>query len=108
MVHVDLNRLALDFIGESAFGYQFKTVLGGETDVTKAFSHLTTGVRFGSFALALPFYKYLPTKENRLMWKAAKITNEVVMKVLNGRASELAGAEYFPVRSYITLSILSY
>lgn len=81
MVHVDLNRLALDIIGESAFGYQFKSVLGVETEITKAFNHLTTGIRLGSFSMALPFYKYLPTKENRLKWNAIKITNEVVMKV---------------------------
>jgi len=85
MVHVDLNRLALDIIGESAFGYQFKSVLGVETEITKAFNHLTTGIRLGSFSMALPFYKYLPTKENRLKWNAIKITNEVVMKVIKGR-----------------------
>lgn len=81
MVHKDLNRLALDVIGESAFGYQFKSVLGGDTEITKAFSQITTGIRFGSLALALPFYKYLPTEENRRTWNATKITNEVVMKV---------------------------
>ena len=32
-MHMDLKRLALDIIGESAFGYQFKSVLGGDTEV---------------------------------------------------------------------------
>ena len=82
MVHVDLNRLALDVIGESAFGYQFKSVLGGETEITKAFSHLLTGVTFDRGPLAsLPFYKYLPTATNKLKRNATKITNDVVMKV---------------------------
>jgi len=81
MVLEDLSRLALDVIGESAFGYQFKSVLGGETEITKAFSHLTTGVQIGALSMALPFYNYLPTNENRRKWNATKITNEVVMKV---------------------------
>lgn len=82
MVHGDLNRLALDVIGESAFGYQFKSVLGGETEVTKAFSHLVTEVSFhDDFLTSLPFYKYLPTETNRLKRNATETTNDVVMKV---------------------------
>ena len=82
MVHVDLNRLALDVIGESAFGYQFKSVLGGEPEVSKAFGHLLTGMDFDSGPwMLLPFYKYLPTEGNRQKKRASKITNDVVMKV---------------------------
>ena len=82
MVHMDLNRLALDIIVESAIGYQFKSVLGGDTEVSKAFEHLLTGMSFDTGAwMLLPFYKYLPTETNRKKKSAAKITNDVVMKV---------------------------
>ena len=53
MVHEDVNRLALDVIGESAFSYQFKSVLEGDTEVARAFSHLTTSVRFGTLKARL-------------------------------------------------------
>ncbi len=78
MVHADLTRLAMDVIGQSAFGYQFKSVLGGDTEITNAFTQITTGVDAGR--MALPFYKYLPLEENRLKRNAAKITNNVVMQ----------------------------
>ncbi|KAL9961627.1 hypothetical protein ACROYT_G030609 [Oculina patagonica] len=78
MVHSDLTRLAMDVIGQSAFGYQFKSVLGGDTEITNAFTQITTGVDVGR--IALPFYKYLPLEENRLKRNAAKITNNVVMQ----------------------------
>lgn len=82
MVHSDLTRLAMDIIGQSALGYQFKSVLGGETEITKAFTQLTTGVDVGRIALlTLPFYKYLPLQENHVKRNAVKITNNVVMKV---------------------------
>ena len=82
MVHSDLTRLAMDVIGQSAFGYQFKSILEGETEITKAFTHLTTGVDpTRSSLLTLPFYDYLPFEENRLRRNAAQITNDVVMKV---------------------------
>lgn len=82
MVQSDLTRLALDIIGQSAFGYQFKSVRGGDTEITNAFTHMSTGLDVGRLSLlTLPFCKYLPLEENRLKKNAAKITNEVVMKV---------------------------
>ena len=44
MVHEDIKRLALDVIGESAFSFQFKSVLEGDTEIAKAFGRL--GVAF--------------------------------------------------------------
>ena len=55
MVHEDIKRLALDVIGESAFSFQFKSVLEGDTEIAKAFSRLTTSVRFGTISMGLPF-----------------------------------------------------
>ena len=82
MVHSDLTRLAMDIIGQSAFGYQFKSVLGGDTEITKAFNHITTGLDVGRTALVtMPFYKYLPLEENCVKRNAANITNNVVMNV---------------------------
>ena len=86
MVHADLTRLAMDIIGQSAFGYQFKSVLGGDTEITKAFTHITTGVDVvRGFLSTLSFYKYLPLEENRLKRNANKLTNEVVIKVCSFR-----------------------
>ena len=82
MVQSDLFRLTLDIIGHSAFGYQFKSMRGGDTDVTSAFNHMSTGADLGRLSLlTLPFFEYLPLKGNRLKSNATKITNEVVMKV---------------------------
>lgn len=82
MVQSDLFRLALDIIGQSAFGYQFKSARGGDTEVINAFNHMSTGADLGRlFFWTLPFFKHLPLKENRLKSNATKITNEVVMNV---------------------------
>jgi len=82
MVQSDLFRLTLDIIGQTAFGYQFKSVREGDTEVTNAFNHMTTGVDLSRLSLlTLPFFKYLPLKENRLKKNATEITNKVVMKV---------------------------
>ena len=82
MVHSDLSRVSLDIIGESAFGYKFNSTLEGETEITKAFTQITNGVDVSTaFLLAIPFYRYLPLEGNRLQRNAARITNEVVMKV---------------------------
>jgi len=86
MVQSDLFRLTLDIIGQTAFGYQFKSVREGDTEVTNAFNHMTTGVDLSRLSLlTLPFFKYLPLEENRLKKNATEITNEVVMKVIKER-----------------------
>lgn len=82
MVQADLIRLAMDIIGQSAFGYEFKSVQGGDSEISKAFTYLTTGVNAENvILLAMPFMKYLPTGTNRWRRNARRITNEVVMKV---------------------------
>ena len=43
--------------------------------------HLQNRMCKRALSMALPFYKYLPTKENRLRWNATKIINDTVMKV---------------------------
>lgn len=86
MVQSDLFRLALDIIGQSAFGYQFKSARGGDTEVINAFNHMSTGADLGRlFFWTLPFFKHLPLKGNRLKSNATKITNEVVMNVIKER-----------------------
>ena len=41
-----MNHLALDTIGKCAFGFDFDTVLSGESNVSKTFSELLQGADF--------------------------------------------------------------
>ena len=83
MVQEDLSRLTLDVIGASAFGYEFKSVLKGDTAISRAFAWQTKGLSIVTSSFkAFPFYKYLPLEENRLRSQATKITGEIVMKVM--------------------------
>jgi len=80
----DFNMLALDTIGEAAFGYRFDTLISGENEVSQAVETLLRG-KISATALFLrrivPFYDWLPFQENRMMNKATNLTDSVVKQV---------------------------
>ena len=86
----ELSHLTLDVIGESAFSYKFNSVLGGDSKISEAFNTVIQGFEFKYLVLKLmiPFFDYLPLKENRRIQSAREISDHIVMKVhivlLNG------------------------
>ena len=79
----ELSHLTLDVIGESAFSYKFNSVLGGDSKISEAFNTVIQGFEFKYLILKLmiPFFDYLPLKENRRIQSAREISDNIVMEV---------------------------
>ena len=80
----DFNKLTLDIIGETAFGYRFNTLISGENEVSQAVETLLRGrisVTARFLRRIIPFYDWLPLQENRMMNKATNVTDSVVKQV---------------------------
>ena len=82
-VSVDLTHLTLDIIGRCAFGYNFNTVLSGESEISSAFSVVIRGINFARLLRMnlIPLYKYLPLAENVRARKALEMTDGTVLEV---------------------------
>lgn len=82
-VHDDLTHLTLDVIGQSAFGYNFNTVLAGESKVSEAVDLVISGMSFRQLMgkTFIPFFEYLPTSENRRIKTAKEIADNTVLDV---------------------------
>lgn len=82
-VYTDLTHLALDIIGRCAFGYNFNTVLSGESEISSAFSTVMKGMSFGRVMRKrlIPLYDYFPVAENKRAKKALELTDETVLQV---------------------------
>lgn len=82
-IQTDLAHLALDIIGRCAFGFNFNTVLSGESEISKAFSVVIKGVNFGRLMKKrlIPFYDSLPLDDNIREQKSFEKTDETVLKV---------------------------
>ena len=80
----DFNKLTLDVIGETAFGYNFETLVSGENKVSQAVSTLLKGRLsvMGRFLRRfIPFYEKFPLKENVAIKEATKVMQSIVQKV---------------------------
>ena len=79
----DLSHLTLDVIGQSAFGYNFNTILGGDNKVSEAFAIVLQKLNFkyliGKFLI--PFFEYLPLAETRKIESAKEIADNTVIEV---------------------------
>ena len=82
-VHDDLTHLTLDVIGQSAFGYNFNTVLGGESKVSEAVNIATGGMslRYAISKSLIPFFELLPIGETRRIKHAREIADNTVLEV---------------------------
>lgn len=82
-VYTDLTHLTLDIIGRCAFGYNFNTVLSGESEISTAFSAVIKGINFGRMMRLniIPLYDYLPVAENKKARKALEMTDGTVLEV---------------------------
>ena len=82
-VHEDLTHLTLDVIGQSAFGYNFNTVLAGESKVSEAVRVVTGGMSVGYILLnyLIPFFESLPVGETRRIKEAREIADNTVLEV---------------------------
>ena len=82
-IHTDLTHLSFDIIGRCAFGYNFNTVLSGESDISKAFTEVIKGLSFARVMKKslTPLYKYLPLEENIRERHAYKLTDDTVLEV---------------------------
>ena len=79
----DLSHLTFDVIGQSAFGYNFNTILGGDSRVSEAFGIVLQGLTLkyiiGKFLI--PFFDYLPLAETRKIKSAREIADNTVIEV---------------------------
>lgn len=82
-VDTDLTHLTLDIIGRCAFGYNFDTVLSGESEIASAFSSVIKGISFGRLMRKnlIPLYDYLPVSENKRARDALERTDGTVLEV---------------------------
>ena len=81
----DLSHLTLDVIGQSAFGYNFNTILGGDSKVSQAFGVVLQGMSFKYLIckFLIPFFEYLPLAENKKIQTAREIADNTVIEVHN-------------------------
>lgn len=89
-ISTDLSHLTLDIIGRCAFGYNFDTVLSGESEVSTAFSEVVLGINFARVMRQnlIPFYKYLPFSDNVRARKCLELTDETVLEIIKTRRKE--------------------
>ena len=82
-VHDDLTHLALDVIGQAAFGYNFNTVLAGESKVSEAVTVVTGGmsIRYLLLKSLIPFFTLLPIGETRRIKAARETADNTVLEV---------------------------
>ncbi|XP_027047079.1 cytochrome P450 4F5-like [Pocillopora damicornis] len=82
-ISVDLTHLTLDIIGRCAFGYNFDTVLSGESEVSNAFSDVILEINFARLMRQklIPLYKYLPLPDNVRARKGLELTDKTVLEV---------------------------
>lgn len=82
-VQTDLTHLTLDVIGQSAFGYNFNTVLAGESKVSEAVNVVMGGmsIRYVICKFMIPFFESLPIAENRRIKEAREIADNTVFEV---------------------------
>ena len=83
-IHKQFCRLALDIIGETAFGYKFDTVVSGENKVSLAVETLLTGkisVMSRLLRRIIPFYDKFLDRFSTELRDAQQITNAAVNEV---------------------------
>ena len=82
-VHDDLSHLTLDVLGQSAFGYNFNTVLGGKSKVSEAVNAVIGGMSFKYMVCKalIPFFELLPIGETRRIKEAREIADNTVLEV---------------------------
>lgn len=86
-ISVDLTHLTLDIIGRCAFGYNFDTVLSGESEVSNAFSDVILEINFARLMRQklIPLYKYLPLPDNVRARKGLELTDKTVLEIVQAR-----------------------
>lgn len=80
----DFNKLTLDVIGETAFGYHFNTLISGENRVSQAVDTMLRGkisVMSRFMKRYIPFYDQLPIKRNKVISEATEVTKSIVSEV---------------------------
>ena len=79
----DLSHLTLDVIGQSAFGYNFNTILGGDSKISIAFGTSLSALDFKYLIckFLIPFFDYLPLPVNKKLQKAREISDNTVLEV---------------------------
>ncbi|XP_068743943.1 cytochrome P450 3A12-like isoform X2 [Montipora capricornis] len=79
----DLSHLTLDVIGQTAFGYNFNTILAGESKVSRAFATVSHALDFKYLIckFLIPYFDYLPLAVNKKLQIAKEISDDIVLKV---------------------------
>ncbi|XP_065071288.1 cytochrome P450 4F4-like [Rhopilema esculentum] len=91
-IHRDLSKLALDTIGETAFGYNFNTLISGENKVSQAVELILSGkmsVVSRVLRKYIPFYDMIPFQENVQLKEAAEVMNDFVNEIIKKKREAL-------------------
>ncbi|XP_068743942.1 cytochrome P450 4c21-like isoform X1 [Montipora capricornis] len=95
----DLSHLTLDVIGQTAFGYNFNTILAGESKVSRAFATVSHALDFKYLIckFLIPYFDYLPLAVNKKLQIAKEISDDIVLKVIQERRRQKREGSYSPV-----------
>ena len=80
----DLTRLTFDVIGQTAFGYNFDTLISGESEISAAFNSILLGGSNLIYRLLrgiIPFFRRIPLPVNIRERKARQLTENLVCEV---------------------------
>ncbi|XP_068712247.1 cytochrome P450 3A18-like [Montipora foliosa] len=96
----DLTHLTLDVIGQTAFGYNFNTILGGDSKVSKAFATVFYALDFKYLIckFLIPYFDYLPLAVNKKFQVAKEISNNTVLEVIQERRRQRREGSYTLVK----------
>ena len=72
-------------IGQTAFGYNFNTILAGESKVSRAFATVSHALDFKYLIckFLIPYFDYLPLAVNKKLQIAKEISDNIVLKVVS-------------------------
>ncbi|KAF9079523.1 hypothetical protein BGX27_006315, partial [Mortierella sp. AM989] len=83
-ITTDLGRATLDIIGLAGFGYDFKALTDPDNELSMAYSELFgTSANLSQFLRAfIPYYEYVPSKDNRRRQKAIDTIDRVSIRLI--------------------------
>ncbi|XP_068711405.1 cytochrome P450 4c21-like [Montipora foliosa] len=95
----DLSHLTLDVIGQTGFGYNFNTILGGDSKVSKAFATAFSALDFNYLVckFLIPYFEYLPLAANKKFKLTKEVTDNTVLEVIQERRIQKREGSYSPV-----------
>ncbi|KAF9573057.1 hypothetical protein EC968_009107 [Mortierella alpina] len=99
-ITTDISRATLDIIGQAGFGYDFRSLVNPDSELSQAYRELfeTNSVMVALLRVFLPFYVYIPFEHNRRRWRAIRAINRVTSHLISEKKA-VAVADAFESES---------